>query len=106
DVPQFIYGLEAPDQARLFDQQGKLLDIYAWSTHAVGTYSRCPDVTGSFVDVASTKALPNSCGAPPAPLPPWPGQDMVNSVDALNTFAGNLSDLFYEPPPFVPQNIL
>ena len=49
------FGLGAPDSARLFDPAGNLVDSYSWTTHADGTYGRCPDGTGPFVDSTPTQ---------------------------------------------------
>ncbi|HVU93056.1 MAG TPA: lamin tail domain-containing protein, partial [Jatrophihabitans sp.] len=56
------FGLGAPDEARLFDPAGNLIDSYSWTAHAAGTYSRCPDGTGPFVDTTPTRGAPNACG--------------------------------------------
>src|SRR5581483_6531476 len=56
------FGLGAPDSARLFDPAGNLVDSFGWMTHANGTYGRCPDGTGPFVDSAPTPGMPNACG--------------------------------------------
>ena len=56
------FGLGAPDSARLYDPAGNLVDSYSWTTHAVGTYGRCPDGTGS----PSSDSTPTP-GAPATP---------------------------------------
>ncbi|HSY38117.1 MAG TPA: lamin tail domain-containing protein, partial [Polyangia bacterium] len=56
------FGLGAPDMARLFDPAGNLVDSFSWTTHAVGTYGRCPDGTGPFVDSTPTPGARNACG--------------------------------------------
>jgi hypothetical protein len=55
------FGLGAPDSARLFDPAGNLVDSFTWMTHAAGTYGRCPDGTGPFVDSAPTPGMANEC---------------------------------------------
>jgi Lamin Tail Domain len=113
------FGLGAPDMARLFDPAGNLADSYSWTTHAMGTYGRCPDGTGPFVDSAPTQGAPNACGGGAgagggaggaagvggaggsgglaADEFPWPGTDTVITVDDAGEFASNLSGLSYQP---------
>lgn len=55
------WGLGSADSANLYAADGTtLLDSYSWATHATGTYSRCPDGTGSFVDVGSSRDASNA----------------------------------------------
>ncbi|HVZ73416.1 MAG TPA: lamin tail domain-containing protein [Polyangia bacterium] len=110
------FGLGAPDMARLFDPAGNLIDSYSWTTHAVGTYGRCPNGTGPFVDGAPSMNAPNNCGGGSgggggaggsggsggsgglaANEFAWPGTDTVITVDDANTFGTNLSGLSYQP---------
>ena len=95
--------------------------------HATTTYGRCPNGTGAFVAQATvTKGAANDCGGGAggagggaagtgggaagrrrrggqggaggsvATLP-WPGDNAVVTVDAMNQFPSNLSGLFYQP---------
>ena len=98
EVAQFGFGLGGADSARLFDASGALVDTYAWSSHAVTTYGRCPNGTGDFTTTASsTKGAENDC-APTGPvLPAWPGGNTVTTIDDANVFGTNLSGLAYEP---------
>ncbi len=57
----FNYGLGAADAARLYNQFGVLVDSHAWTAHAISTYGRCPNGTGAFVEMPSTKGAPNDC---------------------------------------------
>jgi Lamin Tail Domain len=111
------FGLGAPDMARLFDPAGNLVDSYSWTTHAAGTYGRCPDGTGAFVDSTPTPAAPNACGGGAGSGGagaagaggsggtgglagnefPWPSTDPVITVDDSGEFASNLSGLSYQP---------
>jgi len=111
------FGLGAPDMARLFDPSSNLVDSYSWTTHATGTYGRCPDGTGAFVDSTPTPAAANACGGGTgaggsggaggaggaggsglaANEFAWPGTDTVVTVDDLGAFASNLSGLHYQP---------
>jgi hypothetical protein len=113
------FGLGAPDMARLFDPAGNLVDSYSWTTHATGTYGRCPDGTGPFVDSTPTQGAPNACGGGAGGAAgvggvgggaggvgggglaanefPWPGTDTVVTVDDSGEFASNLSGLSYQP---------
>ena len=118
EVAQFSFGLGAPDATRLWDAAGSPVDSYSWTTHAGGTYGRCPDGTGGFVDMTPTKGGPNACGGGTggagggsagaggvggagggggSGAAPWPGTDAVMTVDELNFFGTNLSGLNYQP---------
>jgi hypothetical protein len=56
------FGLGGGDSARLYDDQGTLVDTHTWTSHAPTTYGRCPDGTGTFgVSTAVTKGAPNDC---------------------------------------------
>jgi len=92
------FGLGAADAARIFDATSTLLDSYAWTSHAVITYGRCPDGVGEFADNSvATKGAANNC-TPVAgpPTSPWPGSDDVQAVSGAAVFGGNLSGLTYE----------
>jgi hypothetical protein len=107
------FGLGAPDMARLFDPSGTLIDLYSWTTHAMGTYGRCPDGTGPFVDAPPSRGAPNNCGGGTGGAGgmggtsgagglagnefPWPGTDTVIMVDDVGEWASNLSGLSYQP---------
>jgi len=111
------FGLGAPDTARLFDPASNLVDSFSWTTHAVGTLSRCPDGTGPFIDTTPTQGAANACsgggaggadggvdtggatgtGGMAANEFPWPGTDTVITVDDAGAFASNLSGLSYQP---------
>ncbi len=101
DEANFGFGLGANDSARLFDAGGmNVIDSYSWPTHAATTYGRCPDGTGAFqLTGGSTKGAANNCmaGGGGGNAVPWPGTNMVTTVDAPNSFAGNLSGLAYQP---------
>jgi len=108
---QFGFGLGAPDEARLYNPFGALIEVYGWTTHATTTYGRCPNGTGPFVTMgSSTKGVTNDCStATPLPTPataPWPGSDDVTTVDGLNVFGGNLSGLMYETAKGGQPNVL
>jgi hypothetical protein len=55
------FSLGGGDAARLYDPTDTLIDSYSWDDHAAGTYGRCPDGTGDFVDAESTKGAANDC---------------------------------------------
>jgi hypothetical protein len=131
-VAQFSFGLGAPDMARLFDPAGNLVDSFSWTTHAVGTYGRCPDGTGAFVDMTPSQGAANNCGGGAGGAGgagggaagaggaagsggagglagnefPWPGTDDVVTVDELNFFGTNLSGLNYQPAAGVDPAVL
>jgi hypothetical protein len=94
---QFVFGLGAPDAARLFDPSGALVDSYSWTAHAAVTYGRCPDGTGSFANTAAaTKGAANSCTPTGPTTSPWPGDSTITTADGTSVFGGNLSGLAYE----------
>jgi hypothetical protein len=102
------FGLGAPDAVRLYSKYGVTVDSYSWTAHAATTYGRCPDGTGAFTTtVASTKGAANSCpgSGPTAMTWPGPGTDVV-TVDAMNAFTSNLSDLIYDPGATTAQDVL
>jgi len=101
------FGLGAADAARIFDANGALLDSYQWTAHALLTYGRCPDGTGTFAETTvSTKGAANVCVGGPPPALPWPGSDDVRAVDGTAVFGGNLSGLTYERQSGGQPNIL
>ncbi|HET9483516.1 MAG TPA: lamin tail domain-containing protein [Xanthomonadales bacterium] len=58
----FTFGLGATDEVRLYDAQDVLVDRYGWTMHAAGTYARCPNGSGAFVDVpTTTRGSANAC---------------------------------------------
>lgn len=62
---QFGFGLGAPDDARLYNQYGALVETYAWTAHAATTYGRCANGTGEFTTTtSSTKGAANDCTVP------------------------------------------
>jgi hypothetical protein len=98
----FDFGLGAPDEVNLFDETGRLVEKYSWSTHAAGVYARIPDGTGAFTDVAnSTKGTGNVMTEPDKPSYPnaiaWPGSDKVITYDdGISMFQSDSSGLdFY-----------
>ena len=74
EITNFTFGLGGSDSARLFDNNGALLDSYSWTTHAAITYGRCPNGTGDFTTTTtSTKGTANDCGViGPPTASPWP----------------------------------
>jgi hypothetical protein len=63
DEAVFNFGLGAGDSARLFDASETLVDSFAWTSHAVSTYGRCPDGSGAFRQTNSTKGADNDCSS-------------------------------------------
>lgn len=59
DSVNFNFGLGQEDTVSLYNSSSELMDSYAYSGHAAGTYSRVPDGTGAFTDQAATKGALN-----------------------------------------------
>ena len=92
---QFGFGLGSADSVRLFDASGALFESYSWTAHAATTYGRCPNGTGAFATTtAGSKGSTNACTG--AALP-WPGDAVIQTVDGVSVFGGNMSGLVYEP---------
>ena len=103
----WAFSLGDADAARIYNGQGRLLDSFTWTTPAATTYGRCPDGTGAFTTTtAVTKGAANTCGAPPPPVAPWPGQNAVVTVDESGMFPSNLSDLFHAPAGLATADVL
>ncbi len=94
----FGFGLGGAESVRLYNKFGVLVASYTWTTHAVTTYGRCPNIVGEFATTAaSTKGTANTCGPIGPTTSAWPGIGTdVQTVDALNAFVENLSGLTYE----------
>jgi hypothetical protein len=98
------YGLGGGDSARLYTPgAATLIDSYSWTAHAAGTYGRCPNGLGAFVDAASTRGAANTCAvtvdagtADAGSELAWPGSNTVTEVDPANTWTSNLSGLAYQ----------
>jgi hypothetical protein len=58
-VEPFAFGLGSADSVSLIAPGSQVVDFYGWSAHAVETFARCPDGTGSFVDLPGTRGLAN-----------------------------------------------
>jgi hypothetical protein len=86
------FGLGGSDSVRLFDPTGStVLDSHGWVAHALVTYGRCPDGTGSFIDTFEpTKGTPNKCEAGPPPTP----QVFINEVESNGGVPGDWVELY------------
>ncbi len=93
----FGYGLGGGDNVRLFEADGvTLIDSYEWTEHATTTFGRCPDGTGEFVTTAQpTPGAANIC-AGIVNAQAWPGGADVSTVDAMDTYAGDMSGIDYD----------
>ncbi|WP_430868174.1 lamin tail domain-containing protein [Demequina aurantiaca] len=93
----FDYGLGGGDNVRLFESDGvTLIDSYEWNEHAATTFGRCPDGTGEFVATAQpTPGAANIC-AGIVNAQAWPGGADVSTVDAMDTYAGDMSGIDYD----------
>lgn len=66
-------SLGKEDTVILYDNNNQLQDTFSYNVHAVGTYSRVPDGTGSFVIMKETKGLTNNWYKP---------QVVINEVES------------------------
>lgn len=64
----FTFGLGKADTAILYDESGEQIDSYAYTSVAVGTWSRQSD--GSFADAEATKGAANASPAVSEPTTP------------------------------------
>ncbi len=79
----FDFGLGKADTATLYDKNQNVVDSYAYTTQAVGSYSRLPDGTGDFIDQASTKDKLNSTAKEDPKDDPIKDQDIkINEVNS------------------------
>lgn len=68
ETVNFDFGLGKADTAILYDANGVQIDSYAYTSVAVGTWSRQSD--GNFADAESTPGAANAAPAAPEPNPP------------------------------------
>lgn len=82
ETVNFTFGLGKADTATLYDAAGNILDLYSWTAHAVGTYSRTE--SGEFVDREPTKGAANKAMTPETPDPEIPaiGSLVINEVNS------------------------
>jgi hypothetical protein len=58
----FGFGLGGGgDSVILHDDGNVLIDTFTWATSPSGTWNRCPNGTGPFLDRATTPNAPNNC---------------------------------------------
>jgi hypothetical protein len=85
----FGFGLGGADSARLFDAGGNPVDSYAWTSHAVTTYGRCPNGTGTFRNTnGATKGAANDCTI----------AVKINEVESSGGTPGDWAELFNAGP--------
>ena len=95
----FDFGLGKADTAILYDASGAQIDSYAYTSVAVGTWSRQSD--GSFADAEATPGATNAAPEPSQPEQPEPSakpslvRNEINSspddwVELMNTGAETL----------------
>lgn len=92
----FNFGLGGDDEVNLYDKDDKLVDKFAWKSHANGTYARIPDGRGDFVDGKATKGKSNAIQEQAekeinVETINWPGIDEVKVLDETSIF--DLKDL-------------
>lgn len=90
----FNFGLGSNDEVNLYDKDDKLVDKYAWTSHASGVYGRYPDGTGEFVDAAPSKGKANTEKREiviDVDTKTWPGLENITILDETSIF--DLKDL-------------
>lgn len=90
----FTFGLGSNDEVNLYDKDGNLVDKFAWTSHATGTYGRYPDGFGDFVDGSPSKGRANVLADDPTAdveRENWPGSQDITVVDETPIF--DLKDL-------------
>lgn len=92
----FNFGLGGDDEVNLYDKDDKLVDKFAWKSHANGTYARIPDGRGDFVDGKATKGKSNAIQEQTekeinVETINWTGIDEVKVLDETSIF--DLKDL-------------
>ena len=88
----FDFGLGKKDAVTLYNSDSQVMDTYAWTSHANGTYSRIPG-TSEFADQAPTRGAANVTGSgggdepdpsdpPKDPEPPVSYPIVINEVES------------------------
>ena len=75
---QIEFALGKNDSAILYNANSEVVDSHTYTGHAVGTYSRVPDGTGAFVDLAATKGALNIVDAPAE----FEGKLVINEINS------------------------
>ena len=83
ETVNFDFGLGKADTAILYDASGAQIDSYAYTSVAVGTWSRQSD--GSFADVDATKGAANAAPATPEPPQPEPSAKPALVLNEINS---------------------
>ncbi|WP_166874699.1 lamin tail domain-containing protein [Salinibacterium sp. ZJ450] len=89
EEPVIDFGLGKEDTARVFLADGvTLVDSFAWTGHAVTSYGRCDDGTGTFgLTAVETKGLANDCEIPAS------AALLINEVESNGDAAGDWVEL-------------
>ena len=83
ETVNFDFGLGKADTAILYDASGVQIDSYAYTSVAVGTWSRQSD--GSFADAEATKGVANTVPATPEPPQPEPSAKPALVLNEINS---------------------
>ena len=83
ETVNFDFGLGKADTAILYDAGGAQIDSYAYTSVAVGTWSRQSD--GSFADAEATKGAANAAPAAPEPPQPEPSAKPALVLNEINS---------------------
>lgn len=99
-VGQIEFALGKNDSAVLYNANSEVVDSYTYEGHAVGTYSRVPDGTGEFTDLAPTKGALNIVDEPAKPEGTLVINEINSSpddwVEVMNTGGADLDISGYE----------
>lgn len=83
ETVNFDFGLGKADTSILYDAGGAQIDSYAYTSVAVGTWSRQSD--GSFADADSTPGAVNAAPAAPEPTQPEPSAKPALVLNEINS---------------------
>ncbi|NVF12294.1 lamin tail domain-containing protein [Anaerococcus sp. AGMB00486] len=90
----FDFGLGSNDEVNLYDKDGNLVDKFAWTSHAPGTYGRLKDGFGQFTDTNPSKGRKNTAFTPKTidiETANFPGNGDIKILDNETVF--DLTDL-------------
>lgn len=89
-------GLASAETIGLNDATGKVIDSVAYTADSTQTLGRCQDGVGAFATTARpTRGAVNVCAG--LATKPWPGSQLVRTVDPIGTFGQDASGAVFDP---------